>query len=180
MRILLPALLAAGLLTTGCATKDYVNTQVSDLNTSLTARGNGIETLANDALARANAAHKLAEGKFVFASTLKDETTRFESARANLTPEAEARLAQISDQLIADNRNVFVEIQGHTDSTGNPALNQNLGLQRAEAVRLFLNKRGVPLNRMASISYSDTAPVAPNDTPEARAANRRVVLIVMN
>jgi peptidoglycan-associated lipoprotein len=97
-----------------------------------------------------------------------------------LTPEAQARLTSIAEQLIAANKNVYIEIQGHTDSTGTPAINQNVGMARAEAVRLFLNQRGVPLNRMASISYRDTAPVAPNDTPESRAANRRVVLIVMN
>ena len=82
--------------------------------------------------------------------------------------------------MIADNKNVYIEIQGHTDNTGSPSINQNVGLARAEAVRLFLNQRGVPLNRMSSISYRDTAPVAPNDSPAARAANRRVVLIVMN
>jgi outer membrane protein OmpA-like peptidoglycan-associated protein len=54
-----------------------------------------------------------------------------------------------------------------------------LGEERAEAVRLFMNQNGVPLNRMATISYGDTAPVAPNDTREGRAQNRRVVVIVM-
>jgi peptidoglycan-associated lipoprotein len=82
--------------------------------------------------------------------------------------------------LIQANKNVYVEIQGHTDNTGSVQVNQNIGMMRAEAVRLFLNQRGVPLNRMSSISYRDTAPVAPNDSAASRAANRRVVLIVMN
>lgn len=180
MRIILTAILAAGALTSGCATQKYVDTQIATLNTDLSARGAATDTLARDALGRANAAHKLAEGKFVYAATLTEETARFATSRAELPPEAQARLTQIADQLIADNKNVYVEIQGHTDNTGTPNINQNVGLARAEAVRLFLNQRGVPLNRMASISYRDTAPVAPNDSAASRAANRRVVLIVMN
>jgi peptidoglycan-associated lipoprotein len=180
MRIILSAILAAGALTSGCATQKYVDTQIATLNQNLSAQGAATETLARDALGRANAAHKLAEGKFVYAATLTEEMARFATSRADLPPEAQARLTQIADQLIADNKNVYVEIQGHTDSTGTPTINQNIGLARAEAVRLFLNQRGVPLNRMASISYRDTAPVAPNDSPASRAANRRVVLIVMN
>jgi peptidoglycan-associated lipoprotein len=181
MKIILTAILAAGALaTTGCATQKYVDTQIATLNTDLSARGAATETLARDALGRANAAHKLAEGKFVYAATLTEETARFATSRSELTPEAQARLTQISDQLIADNKNVYIEIQGHTDNTGSTTVNQNVGMARAEAVRLFLNQRGVPLNRMASISYRDTAPVAPNDSAASRAANRRVVLIVMN
>ena len=54
-----------------------------------------------------------------------------------------------------------------------------LGEERAEAVRLFMNRQGVPLNRMSTISYGDEAPVAPNNTRAGRAQNRRVMLIVM-
>lgn len=180
MKIFATAILAVGVLTSGCATQKYVDTQIATLNTDLSARGAATDALAREALGRANAGHKLAEGKFVYAATLTEETARFASSRSELTPEAQARLTQISDQLIADNKNVYVEIQGHTDNTGSQAVNQNVGMARAEAVRLFLNQRGVPLNRMASISYRDTAPVAPNDSAASRAANRRVVLIVMN
>jgi peptidoglycan-associated lipoprotein len=180
MRLLLSAMIASGALLSGCATKEYVDTSVATLGTSLSARGDATDALAREALTRANSAHKLAEGKFVYAATLTDETARFGTSRFDLTPEAQARLASISDQLIAANKNVYIEIQGHTDSTGSVAINQNIGMMRAEAVRLFLNQRGVPLNRMSSISYRDTVPVAPNDTPASRAANRRVVLIVMN
>jgi peptidoglycan-associated lipoprotein len=54
-----------------------------------------------------------------------------------------------------------------------------LGEQRAEAVRLFMNKQGVPLNRMSTISYGADQPVAPNNNRQGRAQNRRVVLVVM-
>ncbi|HEX5263717.1 MAG TPA: OmpA family protein, partial [Phenylobacterium sp.] len=79
-----------------------------------------------------------------------------------------------------DNKNVYLEIQGHTDSKGSPAYNEMLGQQRAEAARLFLNKQGVALNRIATISYGQNDPVAPNNTRDGRAQNRRVVIIVMS
>jgi outer membrane protein OmpA-like peptidoglycan-associated protein len=54
-----------------------------------------------------------------------------------------------------------------------------LGEERAEAVRLFLNEQGVALNRMNTISYGKTAPVADNKTKAGRAQNRRVNIVVM-
>ena len=83
-------------------------------------------------------------------------------------------------KLKTDNRNVYLEVQGHTDATGTPDINMKLGEARAEAVRLFMNQNGVALNRMSTISYGATAPVAPNNTRAGRAQNRRVVLIVMD
>jgi peptidoglycan-associated lipoprotein len=180
MRSILATIIAAGILTSGCATKEYVDTSVGTLGTSLGQRIDATDALARDALNRANAASRLAEGKFVYSATLTDETARFNTSRFELTPEAQTRLTSIADQLIQANKNVYIEIQGHTDNTGSVQVNQNIGMMRAESVRLFLNQRGVPLNRMSSISYRDTAPVAPNDSAASRAANRRVVLIVMN
>jgi len=73
-----------------------------------------------------------------------------------------------------------LEIQGHTDARGPNTLNARLGEERAEAVRLFMNQHGVPLNRMSTISYGKADPVADNKTRTGRAQNRRVVLIVMS
>ena len=58
--------------------------------------------------------------------------------------------------------------------------NQRLGQARAEAVRVFMSKHGVPLNRMATISFGKEDPVADNKTRDGRAQNRRVVLVVMS
>lgn len=111
---------------------------------------------------------------------LSDDSVKFKSDSAKLTPEAEQRLADFADKLKNDNRNVYLEIQGHTDNTGPDALNVKLGEERAEAVRLFMNQHGVPLNRMSTISYGKADPVTDNKTRQARAQNRRVVLIVMS
>ena len=59
-------------------------------------------------------------------------------------------------------------------------MNQRLGEERADAVRLFLNQQGVALNRMSTISYGDSSPVASNKTRAGRAQNRRVVVVVLN
>jgi outer membrane protein OmpA-like peptidoglycan-associated protein len=82
-------------------------------------------------------------------------------------------------KLKTDNHNVYLEIQGHTDATGPATTNMKLGEARAEAVRLFMNQQGVALNRMSTISYGATAPVADNKTRQGRAQNRRVVVIVL-
>lgn len=180
VKILSVAAVAIGLLASGCASHKYVNTKISDLGASQSARSDGIEGLAREALGRANAAHKLAEGKFVYSVTLSDETAHFKTSKYDLSPEAKAKLSALANQLITENKNVYIEIQGHTDSTGSDAVNQNLGMMRAEAVRLFLNQNGVALNRMSAISYRDTMPVASNTSRKSRALNRRVVLIVMS
>jgi outer membrane protein OmpA-like peptidoglycan-associated protein len=173
----------------GCATEDYVNQHVAVVQGQVTqvqgqqqAQGQRLDQLdqnTRDAMARAEAAHKLAEGKFLYAMVLSDDSVKFPVDSSRLSPEAETRLADFITKLTSDNKDVYVEIQGHTDATGSDAGNMRLGEARAEAVRLFMNRKGVPLNRMSTISYGDTSPVAPNNTRAGRAQNRRVVLIVM-
>ena len=83
-------------------------------------------------------------------------------------------------KLKTDNRNVYLEVQGHTDATGTPDINMKLGEARAEAVRLFMNQNGVALNRMSTISYGAISPVSNDTAGDGRAQNRRVVPIVLD
>jgi outer membrane protein OmpA-like peptidoglycan-associated protein len=138
-----------------------------------------LDQTTQDALNRATAAGKLAEGKFLYSMVLSDDSVKFPVDGSKLSPEAQSRLMDFVEKLKTDNRNVYVEIQGHTDATGPEDLNQRLGEERAEAVRLFMNQQGVALNRMATISYGAKAPVADNKTRAGRAQNRRVVVIVL-
>ena len=170
------AALALGLAASGCASHRFVRDQVQVVDTRVT----HVEGTAGEALARANAAHKLAEGKFLYEVVLSDDSMKFPTDEDALSPEAEARLAELTQRLKAENRNVYLEIQGHTDATGDEDYNEQLGEARAEAVRRFLSRDGIALNRMATISYGEEAPVAPNDTPEGRAQNRRVAIIVLS
>jgi outer membrane protein OmpA-like peptidoglycan-associated protein len=55
-----------------------------------------------------------------------------------------------------------------------------LGQERADAVRLYLNQKGVALNRMSTISYGETQPVDSNSSKEGRSKNRRVVIVVLS
>jgi len=180
----------------GCATKKFVNQQVGQVSTrvdavsgqvsDVTAKVSDHDTkLANldqstkDALERATAAGKLAEGKFLYSQVLQDDSMKFGVSKAALSPEAQARLDAFVDKLKTDNRNVYIEVQGHTDATGTKDVNYRLGEERAEAVRRYLNEHGVALNRIGTISYGADDPVAPNNKRDGRAQNRRVVLIVL-
>jgi outer membrane protein OmpA-like peptidoglycan-associated protein len=138
-----------------------------------------LDRTSREALARAEAAGKLAEGKFLYSMVLSDDSVKFPVSNSELSPEAQTRLMDFVQKLKTDDKNVYLEIQGHTDSTGSKPGNMKLGEERAEAVRLFMNRQGVPLNRMSTISYGEDAPVAPNATRAGRAQNRRVVVIVM-
>jgi outer membrane protein OmpA-like peptidoglycan-associated protein len=136
---------------------------------------------AQEALERAIAAGKLAEGKFVYEATLSDATTlAFKLEGNELSEPTKKALDEFAAKLKSENKNVYVEIQGHTDTTGDEAYNLKLGAERAEAVRRYLNmKGGIALHRMSVISYGESAPVTSNKTRAGREQNRRVVLVVL-
>ena len=135
---------------------------------------------AKDALARAQEAGKLAKGKFLYEVTLTDESVKFGFNRSELSAEAKAALDAFAKTLVAENKNVYVEVQGHTDSIGSPEYNLSLGQARAEAVMRYLNmQHGFPLHRMNAISYGSAKPIVDNKSSAGRAKNRRVALVVL-
>ncbi len=192
----------------GCATKTYVQEQVgqaskasdvkigevqkqveatqmdvSALKTSDSDQNAKLAQLsdtARDALARAQEAGKLAKGKFLYEVSLTDDDVKFGFDRSDLSKEAKAALDDFATKVKNENKNVYVEIQGHTDSTGTPEYNLTLGQARAEnAMRYLAMQDNFPLHRMNVISYGDTKPIADNKTKEGRAKNRRVTLVVL-
>jgi len=190
--------LAAALVgTTGCATKKYVkqetgavNTRVEDVQGQVEKAQTRLDThekrigeisqTSQDALRRAQEAGKLAEGKFLYETVLTDEKVKFGFDTHDLSPEAQGALDDFANKIAQDNKNVYVEIQGHTDNVGSAKYNEELGLLRAESVRRYLNqKHNFPLHRINVISYGETQPVADNKTREGRSQNRRVVLVVL-
>ena len=187
--VTLAALAAAALSLGGCATNKFVREQVGVVDgkvqaqqTTLAAhdtRLGELDRTTREALERAQAAGKLAEGKFLYAMMLSDDSVKFPVHGADLSPEARTRLMDLVQKLKGENKNVYLEIQGHTDSLGSKPGNMRLGEERAEAVRLFMNQQGVALNRMATISYGGEVPAASNKTRTGRAQNRRVVVIVL-
>ena len=185
---------------TGCATKRYVGEEVSkssaasekrisEVQTQVEAAQTRVrehdaklaelDTTTRQALERAEAAGKLAEGKFVYSLVLSDDAVKFPVNRFQLSKEAEEKLTEFAERLKGENKNVYLEIQGHTDSSGPEMYNLELGEARAEAVRRFLSKQGIALNRMSTISYGETEPVEKNTSRKGRAQNRRVVVVVL-
>ena len=180
-RILLLAAVAVSV--TGCATKSYVDESVARLEARLdeqNTRINELSETSRQALERATDAGVLAQGKFLYTVVLTTDGITFESDKSTLTDEAQSNLTGLANKLRADNRNVYLEIQGHTDSTGSQQYNQQLGLKRAQAVHRHLHKNGIALTRMATISYGEDAPAEPNSTADGRALNRRVEIVVLN
>ena len=207
---LVPAvvLLVVAVAFTGCATKKYVNEQVAagdqvnaakigEVQTSVEASQKSITDLqakdadlqkqiatlsdtAKDALKRAQEAGVLAKGDFVWETVLTDDKVTFGFNKAELTPEGKAALDAFAAKVKADNKNVYVEIQGHTDNVGSEKYNLKLGYQRAEAVKDYLQmQHGFPLHRVNVTSYGEFKPIADNTTKEGRAQNRRVALVVL-
>jgi OOP family OmpA-OmpF porin len=98
----------------------------------------------------------------------------FEFDKSDLLPESYPVLDK-SVILLNEKPDVKVEIQGYTDYIGTIAYNQELSLQRAESVKVYLVSKGIAANRLATIGYGKTSPVGDNSTEEGRALNRRIV-----
>ncbi|MDA8021313.1 MAG: OmpA family protein [Thermoanaerobaculia bacterium] len=203
--LLAPAALALVVLpTVGCATRGFVRGEVepayartkeneaaierTQTRVSATEKKNaeqdeqlsGLSKTAREALERAEAAGKLAEGKLLYEAVLTDDDVKFGFDKAELNESARTALDELGQRLVAEDKGVYLEIQGHTDATGDAQYNLKLGEERAENVRRYLNREHkIPLHRIATVSYGETAPVADNATREGRSANRRVVVVVL-
>lgn len=122
---------------------------------------------------------KFAQGKLLFQETLKHDEAKFKFDSDELSDEAKVKLDEFVQMLVAQDKGVYLEIQGHTDSTGPEEWNLILGKRRAEAVVEYLHKKyNIPLHRMETISYGSDNPVADNATRDGRTQNRRVVILV--
>ncbi|MBY0492918.1 MAG: OmpA family protein [Cyanobacteria bacterium] len=118
--------------------------------------------------------------KLIFETVLSEDRGQFKLGKSVLPEDATGALDNMVSQLKADKKNVWVEIEGHTDSTGDKLMNEKLGLARAEAVKRYLYERHqIPLHKINVISYGEEKPVAPNNTRDGRAQNRRVVIKVL-
>ena len=118
--------------------------------------------------------------KLIFETVLSEDRGQFKLGKSVLPEDATAAIDSMVNQLKTDTKAVWVEIEGHTDSTGDKAYNERLGQMRAEAVKRYLyEKHQVPLHKINVISYGEEKPVAPNNTRDGRAQNRRVVIKVL-
>jgi outer membrane protein OmpA-like peptidoglycan-associated protein len=192
---------------TGCATKKYVTGEVAALDQKVEGVETAVEenqkrikehderltTLGSlikqqeselskhksDVDSKISEVKKAAQGKLIFQEVLRNDEAKFNFDSYELSDEAKAKLDEFVQVLIDQDKGVYLEIQGHTDSTGPESWNLLLGKKRAEAVMEYFHKKyNIPLHRMEVISYGSDVPVGDNSTREGRAQNRRVVMLV--
>lgn len=121
--------------------------------------------------------------KAVESTTETDKTLalnyiNFETGSATLTADSRYELDNLVTALNAY-PNLVIEVAGHTDNTGDPAANLSLSGARAASVVKYLTDRGISEGRLRARGYGDTKPLAPNDTPENRAKNRRTEFTIL-
>ncbi|MEN3745729.1 OmpA family protein [Sphingomonas sp. HF-S3] len=97
----------------------------------------------------------------------------FATDSATIDPQFRPTLDRVGE-VLGQYDQTYVDIYGHTDSTGADAYNQTLSERRARSVADYLSTRGVRSVRIATRGFGETQPIASNDTEEGRAANRRV------
>jgi peptidoglycan-associated lipoprotein len=118
--------------------------------------------------------------RLVYEVVLSEDQGNFKFGKTTLPDEAKAKIDQMVSQLKQDPKNIFIEIEGHTDNVGDKLVNEKIGLERAEAVERYLYEQyQIPLHKMNVISYGEEKPIAPNKTKAGRAQNRRVVIKVL-
>lgn len=206
-RIILP-LVVLGVAATGCASKKYVSREVGEVNQKVDNLSGEVEktqervkatetrldavdkqsqtgiaeakTSAGAAMNKAVEAERAAKGKLLYTVTLSNDKVTFPLNRAEVSDEAKKMIDEAVAPIVAENRGVFFEIEGHTDGTGEPSYNEKLGEERAMAVRSYLHdQHKVALSRIEVITYGEEKPVADNNTKDGRAMNRRVVVKVL-
>ena len=107
---------------------------------------------------------------------------RFAPGHTDITPQTEKILRRVAKVLKETEGIQQIRVDGHTDSDpirrSGFRSNEHLSLERAKKVRLFLVKLGLPSEKLSVKGYGDSNPVAPNDSAQNKAKNRRVELII--
>lgn len=195
--------MAGLILIPGCATKKYVRQETATIDEKVVGIESAIEenqkrlkehderlttlgsliTQQRDEIktvdGKIEEVKKAAQGKLLFKEILKNDQAKFQFDSFALGPEAKAALDTFVQKLVEENRGVYLEIQGHTDSTGEESYNLLLGKKRAEAVMEYFYKQyRIPLHRMQVFSFGSSVPIAENSTRDGRAQNRRVEILV--
>jgi peptidoglycan-associated lipoprotein len=167
--------------------------RISEVDTKAQAAAQSAQA-ANDAAAAAhsaaNAVGTEANSKFdaidkaskrlVYEVVLSEDQGNFKFGKTALPDEAKAKIDEMVAQMKQDPKNIYLEIEGHTDNVGDKVTNEKIGLARADAVKRYLYEQyQIPLHKMNVISYGKDKPVAPNKTKAGRAQNRRVVIKVL-
>ena len=115
--------------------------------------------------------------KLLFEVVLSEDQGKFKFGRTELPDEAKTAIDSMVNNIKSQKSAVWIEIEGHTDNVGGKEYNEQLGMERAEAVKRYLyEQHQVPLHKMNVISYGEDKPAAENRTRDGRSQNRRVVI----
>jgi len=140
---------------------------------------NAATTVGTEANAKFDSIDK-ASKRLVYEVVLSEDQGNFKFGKTALPDGAKEKIDEMVSQLKQDPKNIYLEIEGHTDSVGAAKMNEQIGLARAEAVKKYLYEQyQIPLHKMNVISYGKEKPIAPNKTKAGRAQNRRVVIKVL-
>ena len=172
--------------------------RIGDVDKKAEAAGSAATTAQNTANAAQQAARQVdtkvdrvnadlsaniaAGRKLVYEVTLSEDQGNFKFGKTDLPEAAKMRIDEVINQLKGQQgKDIYIEIEGHTDNVGAKELNYELGLKRAESVQQYLyTQHQIPLHKINVISYGEEKPVAPNNTRDGRAQNRRVVIRVLS
>ncbi|MDX2052466.1 MAG: OmpA family protein [Polyangiaceae bacterium] len=135
------------------------------------------EKRAAEALASLKEIAKIKEEKRGMVITLEGAVL-FTTGKATLIPIARTKLGQVAAVLKQQEDKKRITVEGHTDSVGSDQNNQRLSQERADSVREFLVSQGIDPQKITAIGKGEAEPVAENTTPEGRANNRRVEIII--
>lgn len=150
------------------------------------------QQLAEERARRAEAEKRAAEAAEALAkvATVKQESrgmvitlsgnVLFETNKSKLFPGAQQRLNEVARALSQQSSDSQIIVEGHADAQGNDDHNLVLSQARAEAVREYLISRGLDADRVVAKGYGESRPIADNGSPEGRANNRRVEIVVAN
>ena len=153
--------------------------QANDAAAAAHSAANTAHTAATEASGKFDVMDK-ANRRLIYEVVLSEDSGNFKFNKTVLPDEAKQKIDEMVARLKQDPKNVFIEIEGHTDNVGDKVVNQKIGLERAQAVERYLYEQyQIPLHKMNVISYGEEKPIAPNKTRAGRAQNRRVVIKVL-
>jgi outer membrane protein OmpA-like peptidoglycan-associated protein len=163
--------------------------RISDVDQKATSAATVAGTAAERAAAAENEAKSVgakteelaaAARKMVYEVVLSEDQGNFKFNAVALPDAAKARIDELVQQLMADPKGAYFEIEGHTDNSGSIETNERIGLERADAVKRYLyEQHKIPLHKINIISFGEAKPAGPNKTRADRAKNRRVVIRVL-
>ena len=110
-------------------------------------------------------------------SLFRLDSVYFDPDKSTIREDSKRSLVELV-KLLQKYPTIKIEVQGHTDSDGAEEYNRELSLTRAEAVQAFLVEQGLESGRLIPAGYGESEPIAPNDTPEGKQLNRRVMVLV--